>query len=211
MSERVLDADLKAGAESPEFNYVMFVELAFPSGTVRCHNSVGTLSFGGNDYLGVGAFGSISPMEETVDMVANPVIVNLSSITQEIIDAIKVDDVFGRDADIYIGSLNDDDELEGTPTNWISGYMEHASVLVGAENGVSIQIQTRAARLRLRNGKRFTIEDHQVDYPGDLFFEFLPDVLEAQVNVGGQNVNTGGSSGRDAGGGRRDGIRRSRD
>jgi hypothetical protein len=184
------------------------VELAFPSGTVRVHNSVGTLSFGGNDYFGVGAFGSISPMEESIDLVDNPVTVNLSSITQEIIDAIKTDNIFGRDADIYLGALNADDELEGTPTNWISGYMEHASLLVGTENGVSISIQTRASRLKLRNGKRFTLEDHQQDYSGDLFFEYLSDTIEAQVQWGGDKVDTGYSGGGTGGGHRRHSRRR---
>jgi hypothetical protein len=164
VSERTLDSDLKTGAESPTFNYVIFVELAFPSGTVRVHNSVGTLEFGGNDYLGVGAFGSIEAMEESIDLVDNPVKVTLSSITQEIIDAIQTDDIYNRDADIYLGALNADGELEGTPTNWISGYMEHASLLLGENNGVVIQIQTRAARLKQRNGKRFTLEDHDQDY-----------------------------------------------
>jgi hypothetical protein len=210
VSERTLDSDLKTSAESPTFNYVIFVELAFPSGTVRVHNSVGTLEFGGNDYLGVGAFGSISPMEESIDLVDNPVTVNLSSITQEIIDAIKTDNIFGKDADIYLGALNADGELEGTPTNWISGYMEHASLLVGTENGISISIQTRASRLKLRNGKRFTLEDHQQDYSGDLFFEYLSDTIEAQVQWGGDKVDTGYSGG-SGGGGSRSGRRRQRE
>ena len=83
MSSRALDSDLQNTAESAFFNYVVFVELSFPSGTVRVHNSVGTLSFGGNDYEGVGAFGSISAMEETMDLVDNPVQIGLSSVCRE--------------------------------------------------------------------------------------------------------------------------------
>lgn len=191
MSERILDADLRAGAESPTFNYVIFVALAFPSGTVRVHNSVGTITWGGNDWLGVGAFGNIDAMEESIELVDNPILLTLSSITQEIIDAVKVDDIFGRDADVYLGALNDDGELEGTPTNWISGYMETPSLSIGQENAVLIQMQTRAARLKQRNNKRFTIEDHQKDYPGDLFFEYLHYVIDAKVEWGGERVRSG--------------------
>ena len=194
MSERTLDSDLKASAESSTFNYVIFVSLAFPSGTVRVHNSVGTISFGGNDYLGVGAFGSIDAIQETSDLVNSPVKLTLSSITQEIIDAIKTDDIANRDVDIYLGALNADGELQGTPTNWISGYMEHATLSVGAQNGVMIQVQTRAAKLKQRNNKRFTIEDHQQDHAGDLFFEFLPYVIQAQIQWGGEKVYTGNSN-----------------
>ena len=195
MSERTLDANLKAGAESAVFSYIVFVKLAFPSGTLYAHNGIGTHSFGGNDYLGVGAFGNIDAIEDTVNLVSKPVNVTLSSITSEIIDAIKVDDVFGRDADIYLGVLNSDGQLLGTPDNWFSGYMETVQLNLGAEDAVKIRIQSRASRLRLRSNKRYTIEDHQAEYPGDMFFEFLPNLMDAQVTWGGERVRTGFTSG----------------
>lgn len=201
MSQRTIDSDVQAAAQSKEFNYVVFARLEFPSGTVRVHNSVGTLSFGGEDYLGVGAFGSIEPMKESIALVDNPVRITLSSITQEIIDAVKTDDIYRRNADIYVGALNPETgTLTGTPINWISGFMEHASVLIGQKNGVMIQIQTRAGRLRQSNHLRFTLEDHQITYSDDLYFEFLPQVQDARVQwVTPAEDNSGGGSGDDRG------------
>lgn len=190
MSERSLAAELKSGAESPEFNYVILIDLAFPSGNVRAHNSVGTISFGGNDYLGVGAFGSIGDIQETSELTDQPIKITLSSIDQDIIDAVKTDDVYRRDADIYLGAIGRHGGLEDA-TNWISGYMETAGLVLGEENAVIITIQTRAARLKQRNNKRFTLEQHQIDYPGDRFFEFLPYVINADVQWGGDKVRTG--------------------
>ena len=191
MTDRTIDANLKAGAESGEFNYIIFAKLAFPSGTVYVHNGVGTHSFGGDDYLGVGAFGSIDAIEDTVDLNSKPVTLTLSSVTQDILDAIKTDNIFGRDADLYLGSLNEDSELEGTPTNWFSGHMEKPDVLLGKVDGINIRLQSRASRLSRRNNKRYTLEDHQGDFPGDLFFEFLPYVMEAEVTWGGERIRTG--------------------
>ena len=191
MTDRTLDADLKAGAESSAFNYIVFVKLAFPSGTVYVHNGVGTYSFGGDDYLGVGSFGSIDVMEDSLDLNSKPVNLTLSSITSEIIDAIKVDDVFGRDADVYLGALNEHGELQGTPDNWFSGHMETVELSLGKQDGIKIRLQSRASRLQLRNNKRYTLEDHQADFPGDLFFEFLPCLQEAEVTWGGEKVRTG--------------------
>jgi hypothetical protein len=195
MTDRVLDADLQAGAQSGVFGYVVFVKLAFPSGTVYLHNSVGTFSFGGDDYLGVGGFGGISPLEDTTDLTSKPVTLTLSSIVPEIIDAVKTDDVFGRDADVYLGSLSEEGQLEGTPTNWFSGHMETVNLIVGSDDGLAIRLQSRASRLRLRNNKRYTLEDHQADHPGDTFFEFLAALMEASVNWGGEQVRTGFTSG----------------
>jgi len=193
--DRDLESNLQAAAESATFKYVVFVSLSFPSGTVYVHNSLGTITWGGNDWLGVGGFGSIDTMEENIKLVDNPVSISLSSITPEIIDAIKTDDIYHRSADIYLGTLNEADELVGTPMNWVTGYMEYASLSVGAENGLAISIQTRASRLRTRNNKRYTIEDHQADYPGDVFFEFLWAIKELEVSWGGADVSIGAGGG----------------
>lgn len=205
MTDRTLDADLLAGATSAEFGYVVFVKLAFPSGTVYVHNGVGTYLFGGDDYLGVGAFGSIEGVEDNLGLQSNPIDLTLSSITPEIIDAVKTDDVFGRDADVYLGAINADQQLLGTPENWFSGHMEKVDVLLGKNDGIKIRLQSRASRLRLRNNKRYTLEDHQRDYPGDKFFEFLSPLQDAQVVWGGEKVRTGfqntGALGGDGGGG----------
>jgi len=195
MSQRDIDATLQANAESPEFLYVLFVDLDFPTGTIYAHNSVGTLSFGGNDYFGVGGFGSIEMMRESKELVDQPVDVILSSITPEIIEAVKVDDVYGREANIYIGTVNQDNELEGTPTNWIAGFMDSVSVHIGQRNAVAIKVQTQSARLLRENNKRWTLEDHQTDYPGDNFFKSLPWVVTAEPTWGGEKVRDRYSTG----------------
>jgi hypothetical protein len=194
MSERALDPNLKATAESADFRYVVFVDLAFPSGNVRLHNSVGTFSFGGNEYYGVGGFGTIEAMVDSVQLVDNPVKLVLSSITPEIIDAIKTDDIYKRDADVYLCALDADGQLDGIPDNWINGFMETAELNIGKENAVVINIQTRASKLRKRNNKRFTIEEHQREFSGDLFFEFLPYLIDAEVQWGGGKIGGGGAS-----------------
>ncbi len=195
MADRTLDVDLEAGARSPDFRYIVFVQLSFTLGVVYIHNGIGTYTWGGNDWLGVGAFGSIEPMEENLKLVDNPVVLALSSVTPEIIEAIKTEDIYHKSADVYVGTLNDEDELIGTPTNWITGYMDAASISMGEEDGIAISIQTFAARLRRRNNKRYTLEDHQDDHPGDVFFSFLHLLQDLEVNWGGQDVSTGTSGG----------------
>jgi len=191
MTSRSLDSSLEANSQSAEFGLITFVALSFPSGTVRVHSGQGTYTWGGNDWLGVGGYGSIDAMGETVDSVPNPVKISLSSITDEIIDAIRTDDVYGRDAKIYVGTINSDLELEGTPTLWVDGWMEKKDLNLGSNNGVSITIQDDAAKLRQRSNKRYTIEEHQDEFSGDLFFEFLPFVMNAEIVWAGEQVRFG--------------------
>jgi len=188
MSERALDSDLKAGAESSEYGHVVFVKLAFPSGTVYLHNAAGVLSFGGDDYLGVGTFGAVTTMVEDININDTLLSVELSSIDDGIIAALQTDDVYGKDADIYVGRIDADGQLVGTPTNWVSGFMELANLRLGDDNVVTIKIQTRAGKLTKENNKRYTLEDHQADYPGDQFFEFLHSIQELVINWAGETA-----------------------
>jgi hypothetical protein len=191
MTERSIDAALKSAAQSAEFGYVVFVALDFPSAFLYVHNGVGTYTFGGNDYLGVGAFGQIDTIEDTTALVSRPINLTLSSITQEIIDEVKTENIFGRDADIYVGAINSDGELLADPDNWWSGHMENVEIVLGEENAVKIRLQSRASRLRLRSNKRYTLEEQQRDYSADLLFEFLPSLKDARVVWGGEQVRTG--------------------
>ena len=191
MSNRTVDADLLAESSSSIFRSVLFAKLAFPSGTVFVHNSVGTYKFGGDTYLGVGTFGSIDPITDTLGMANRPVVLSLSSVNDEIIQAVRDDDILGRDADLYLGVMDENMRLKGTPENWWSGYMEAPSLSVGDENAVKLSLQSRASRLKEKNGKRYTVEEHQAEYAGDLFLEFLPYVQEASVAWAGEHVRTG--------------------
>lgn len=215
MSERSLDVDLKSGSQSSVFSFVVFVELSFPSGTVRVHNGIGTYNFNSNDWLGVGALGGITMIEETIDGVPTPITLSLSSINEDIISAIRTDNVYGRDAKIYLGAINPDQELQGTPTLWVDGYIEKKVISLGQESEVGIVIQDDAARLNQRNNKRFTLEDHQSDWPDDKFFEFLPVVMNAEVTWAGEKVRSGftnedGLGGSGSGRRRRGGFDRNR-
>lgn len=191
MADRDLSAELESGVESPEFLFVVFVYLDFPSGVVRAHNSVGTYHWGGEDWLGVGAFGSISPIEENTDLVDSPIKVGLSGVDDDIVDAVSTENIKGRDAKIYVGAVDHDGVLQGTPHEWLTGFMEYGEMVDDEEMTVSISINTLASRLGRRNNLRYTLEDHQLHYPGDLFLEYLPWMVEAKVTWGGERVRAG--------------------
>ena len=43
---------------------IYFAELFYDSGIIRVHTGVGTVTWGGNDYLGLGNFAGASDIEE---------------------------------------------------------------------------------------------------------------------------------------------------
>jgi len=108
---RTIDSIVLASAEGGEFVYVVLVELAFPSGTIRAHNGIGTYVYAGNDYFGVGTFGGIETAPDKVDLSSAPIKLTLSSIDSDLITAVLADDIFGRAANIHLGLINEQQKL----------------------------------------------------------------------------------------------------
>ena len=59
-----LEADLAAQGLSP----ILFVRLKYDDGDILIHDWVGTITWGGEDWLGVGDFGTIESVEETSEI-----------------------------------------------------------------------------------------------------------------------------------------------
>lgn len=191
MSDRTLDSNLIARSASDVFSYLVFVELQFPSGTIYAHNGQGSYEFNGNTWLGVGAFGNIGAMRDSVDITSQPITITLSSITDEIITAIQSDNIYNKTATIYVGAIDEELELLGTPDVWIDGYMEKKELVLGETSAVAITVLDDSAKLLQRTNRRYTLEEHQKRYPGDEFLEYLPYLQHLTLEWAGERVRNG--------------------
>lgn len=84
------------------FYPVLFVWLDWPGAAVRAHSGVGTITWGGHNWTGVGHFGEVSLPEEAGSMVATEA--NLSLVA----DPAALDDYMGDairnlSGEVYIG------------------------------------------------------------------------------------------------------------
>ena len=90
---------------------VTFAELQFPSGTVYLHNSIGTYTWGGHDWLGVGDLGEISQIEEGADVSPYKITLSLSGLDATISGAALTEDYYMHPVKVYLGVLDADDAL----------------------------------------------------------------------------------------------------
>lgn len=166
----------------------LFVDMAWPDGNVRLHNGVGTITFGGNSYTGVGDLGTVEAVEETIDLQSRDINLILSGINDDVITDVLEDAYWGKDVDIYLGFFNRNGELLADPDNIFSGFMDKVDLVSGAEEIVKLTCTSRAEILSRRNGARFTDEEQQANYTGDVFFEYLAQMQEKTVIWGGEKV-----------------------
>ena len=119
---------------------VAFAKLEFPSGTIYVHNSLGTYTWGGQDWLGVGDMGSISQVEEGLDVSPYAITLTLSGLDATISSAALTEDYYLHPVTVYLGVLNAEDVLIDTPTQIWAGFMDQMNMSVGADGGDAIQL-----------------------------------------------------------------------
>lgn len=168
------------------------VYLDFSSGAVRAHDGIGTVTFGGNDYLGLGQFGGIELAEESVEVIAKPVTMKLSGIETGLLSSAMTEVYQGRTATVYLG-LQDTETgaLIDTPETVWSGKMDQMTVALKPNAG---EITLRCEHRLRREPKisRYTDADMQLAYSGDRFFDLIGKIAGFKGTWGAKgNINDG--------------------
>jgi hypothetical protein len=166
---------------------IVFAFLDFVGDPQFVHSSVGSIPWGGEDWLGLGQFASIEPLREGIELKSASFRMGLSGAMEHLLGEVLNENTAGRLVELYIGSWDEVNErLYADPELIIRGTMGPPEVVLGKGYGASITVEDVRGGLASINGKRSTLEDHQEDFPGDLFFEFLPQMIDHKFLFNGQ-------------------------
>ena len=179
---RAFGAASAAAFIEPNVSVITFVMLDFASGIVRVHNSIGTYTWGGEDWIGVGSLGTVSQLEEGADVSPYGITLTLSALDLVVSGAALNEDYFMRPVSIYIGALSADDVLLNTPLQMWGGHMDVMGITAGAENDqITINCESELAAFDRSSNLKYTTQSQQDFYPGDLFFDFLSKIEGAKI------------------------------
>jgi len=176
---------------------VSFAKLEFPSGTVYLHNSLGMYTWGGQDWLGVGDLGSISQVEEGLDVSPYAITLTLSGLDATISGVALTEDYYLHPVTVYLGVLDTDDVLISDPTQIWAGFMDQMNMSVGADGGDAIQLiaESELSRFNKSLNLMYTNAAQQEKSSGDLFFNFMHKIEGAKVNWGAKSTGSSGGVG----------------
>ena len=168
---------------------VTFAKLEFPSGTLYLHNSIGTYTWGGNDWLGTGDLGEISQLEEGAQISPYKITLSLSGLDATISGAALTEDYYLQPVTVYLGVLNANDVLIADPTIVWEGAMDQMQLSVGAADGDTIVLtaESELARFDKASNLKYTDAQLQSDSAGSLGFEFMADIEGAKIRWGDPN------------------------
>ena len=184
---RSISATNLTEVDADHLHEVVLVKLEFGT-PVYCHSGIGTINYGGNDYLGVGQFGSITDAAESEQLSPSSLTLQLSGVDSSLITEALDSGSYGDIVTIYIGYRQDDGTLVDDPWVLWRGIFEYSSITQGQENVVSITVQHDLATLNQTSGARFSDEDQQRRFSGDVGFEFVADMAGVDLRWGGGPV-----------------------
>ena len=168
----------------------ILVEIETVSGTVRVWSGMGSLYWGGgsppaNEFLGVGELGSISAIGETRDIRAEGITLRLSGIPTDMISLALTDAQPGLPVRVWIAALTETGAIIVDPYLAFSGLTDAISMMEsGTTATIVIAAESELIRLQRANESRYTHDDQQRRFPGDLGFEFQEQLQEFAIPFG---------------------------
>ena len=182
---RFLTNAAEAQAQAAFHTLIILAKFEFDE-PVYAHTGIGTVTYDGDTYLGVGDFGSIGPSRESENLGPMQMDISLaapnSTHLAEALDAGN----YGDPMTLFAAYRSSAGTLVANPWVVWSGWFEFASIRVGTDNQITISGQHDLAVLNEIKGSRFTDEDQQSKYPGDNGFLHIHRMATTRLLWGGK-------------------------
>ncbi|QUN06426.1 hypothetical protein KDN34_02885 [Shewanella yunxiaonensis] len=182
---------------------VLLVYLDFASGPIYVHSGVGDLVYEGINYRGIGVLGKIGSVKENGKVAPDKLTLGLSGIPSELLSTMLTEYYQNRPARISVVILDNDTQLPIAGDVIFAGRMDVAKLTDGDTSTISLNVNSRAIDWKNARNGRYTDADQQAKYPGDKFFEFVPQAVDHELQwgiPGGTSSVNSSASGSGAGG-----------
>jgi hypothetical protein len=167
----------------------VLAKLEFVTGTLYVHDGSGTLSWGGNDYIGVGTFGGVDTVTDDLSNIARPVKLSLSGVDAGLVSETMQEVYQGRPVSLYIAFIDAETNLIlAAPQVVWEGRMDSMRLSV-SQGSAAIELNCEHRLRREPRIARYTDEDQRLDYPDDKFFSLLTTIKGYPGRWGASNVN----------------------
>jgi hypothetical protein len=169
---------------------------------VNLWSGYGTITYGGTGYLGIGTLGTISPVEETTDLAARGISMQLSGVPTALIAVALTENYQGKACSVMFGALDSSGALVSSPITVFSGRMDVMSINDDGQNAtIGMTAENKLVDFRRPREVRYTDEEQKNLYPLDKGLEFVNSIQEKEIYWGNAkmsapvNDNGGGNYG----------------
>ena len=161
-------------------------ELEFSTGTLRFWNGYGdiTMTAGGasNTFTGLGDLMNVSAISESDQVEAIGATLGLTGIKSSFISAALSANYTNRNASIFLGLFDSNKSVISDVYTLFKGKMDIMKIDEGPETAsIQLSLENRLIALDRAKERRYTHEDQQLSFSGDLGFEFVPDLQDKEI------------------------------
>jgi hypothetical protein len=174
-----------AAISSAMLRPALFVQATFVSGPLYVWSGMGPITWNGQTWIGVGTLGTVSTIEEGSTVSAKGVTLTLSGLDPTLLEDVMEEFQVGLPALVYLGVFDATGALIADPVCCFSGRMDQPTIdISGTTASIAINCENRLVEMNVSVERRYTDEDQQLDYPGDLGFQFVNGIQDAQIYFG---------------------------
>ena len=183
---RSITTAFKNAIKSSVVRPLLAVELEFSTGTLRFWNGYGdlTMTAGGssNTFTGLGDLMGVSAVSESDQVEAIGATLSLTGIKSSLISAALSANYTNRNASIFLGLFDTNKSVIADVYTLFKGKMDIMKIDEGAESAtIVLNLENRLIALDRPKERRYTHEDQQLSFSGDLGFEFVPDLQDKEI------------------------------
>lgn len=177
-----LGANAAAALASDAVKACAFVQFDFTSGTHRYTTLPYTTTWNGQSWFGLGNLAELSEIRETEALTAVGVKATLSGIPASFVSLALSEPIQSKPCTIWFAALGDDNQVLDTPPVEFQGSVDNPGIVInGGTCSVTINIESKLADFSRPKVRRYNDADQQHQYPGDRFFEFVPQMTEKEL------------------------------
>ena len=133
-------------------------------------------------FTGTGDLLSISPIEETSTLQMNGITVALTGIKSSLISTALSAQYTNRNGALYMGLFDASASVIADVYTLFKGKMDIMKIDEGPESAtITLNLENRLIALDRPLNRRFTHEDQQERFSGDLGLEFVPDLQDKEI------------------------------
>ena len=180
-----------AATQAGEVFAALFVQMQFISETVYIWTGIGSITWNGHTWSGVGSFlGIEDAIEDGSNVLARGVTLRLSGIDSTLLSEFEADYQLFNPVTIYFAILSGGSPIS-SPVNAWTGRMGQPTFTIGAETSIiTIACETRMVDMDVAVDRRRTNDDQTQLVPGDLAFNFVAGLQEKTIYFGQTPTST---------------------
>jgi hypothetical protein len=181
---RSLSANMVTEVSASQLSPIILASLSFTQ-PVNLWSGYGTITYAGTGYLGIGTLGTISPVEETTDLAARGITMQLSGVPTVMIAVALSENYQGKACSVMFGALDSSGALVSTPITIFSGRMDVMSINDDGQNAtIGMTAENKLVDFRRPREVRYTDEEQKNLYSGDKGLEFVNSIQEKEIYWG---------------------------